>query len=333
VEKEPFLQYDEVLVTGGTGFVGAHVCRALVARGFLPRLLVRAGSEEKIPEDVRSRCRVTLGDATIYEDVENAAQGTDAVIHLVGIIREVPSRGITFERLHVEATRHAVRAARRWRIERFVHMSALGARPGGPTRYFDTKGRAEEIVRTSGLAWTILRPSVIFGPGDRFVNVLARAVRLAPFIPVPGDGSFRLQPVYAGDVAAGFAEAVVRPDLAGRAFDVGGPERFSYDELLDAIAGSAGRRARKVHVPLCAVRRAVRLFQRFERFPVTEEQLAMLLEESVCDHEPFFETFGFEPTSLSRYLAGGREEPRPGAGKPAEAGGSAPPELPKRRAP
>src|SRR5574341_1055817 len=180
MEKEPFLQYNEVLVTGGTGFVGRHVCRALFDRGFLPRLLVRVGSEERIPQDIRSFCRVTLGDVTVCEDVENAAQGTDAIVHLVGIIREFPGKRVTFERLHVEATRNVVKAARRWEIDRVVHMSALGARAGGPTKYFDTKGRAEEIVRRSGLAWTIFRPSVIFGPGDAFVNELARMIRLAP---------------------------------------------------------------------------------------------------------------------------------------------------------
>jgi NADH dehydrogenase len=141
------MDYREVLVTGGTGFVGIHVCRALIARGLLPRLLVRRGSEGKIPDDVRKACRVTPGDATDREAVEYAAQGTKMIVHLLGIIREFPERDITFERLHVAATRNVVDAARRWEISRFVHMSALGARPGGPTGYFDSKGRAES---TSG---------------------------------------------------------------------------------------------------------------------------------------------------------------------------------------
>ncbi|MCL5966495.1 MAG: complex I NDUFA9 subunit family protein [Deltaproteobacteria bacterium] len=332
MEKEPFLQYNEVLVTGGTGFVGRHVCRALIERGFLPRLMVRVGSEERIPEDIRDRCRVTLGDVTIPEDVENAAQGTDAVVHLVGIIRELPGKGVTFERLHVKATRNVVEAARRWGIDRLVHMSALGARAGGPTKYFDTKGRAEEIVRGSGLAWTVFRPSVLFGSGDAFVNELARVIRLAPFIPVPGDGSYRLQPVYAGDVAKGIAEAVLRPDLAGRAFDVGGPEWFSYDGLLDAVAASAGRSARKLHVPLSLMEGLVRFLQRFEKFPLTEDQLVMLLGENVCDHEPFYAAFGFTPTSLSGYLAAGHAGRRPGLTGTGEGGKGSSPELPARKA-
>jgi NADH dehydrogenase len=301
------MDYREVLVTGGTGFVGTHVCRALIARGFLPRLLVRTGSEGKIPEDVRNACRVTPGDATDREAVEYAAQGTKMIVHLVGIIREFPERDITFERLHVAATRNVVDAARRWEISRFVHMSALGARPGGPTGYFDSKGRAEEYVRRSGLSWTIIRPSVIFGPGDQFLSVLTGVLRKAPFVPVPGDGSYRLQPVFIGDVAKGFADAVMRPDLEGKIFEAGGPQRLSYNELLDAVAASVGRRARKVHIPLSILRPTVRFMERFEKFPLTTEQLEMLLSGNTCDPGPFYSTFGFTPFALSDYLSGGRK--------------------------
>lgn len=301
------MDYREVLVTGGTGFVGTHLSRALIARGFLPRLLVREGSEGKIPADVRSACRVTPGDVTNRESVEFAAQGTTAIVHLVGIIREFPERGITFERLHVAATRNVVDAARRWEIPRLIHMSALGSRPGGPTGYFDSKGRAEEYVRQSGLSWTIFRPSVIFGPGDQFVNVLAGILGKAPFVPVPGDGSHRLQPVFIGDVVKGFGDAVMRPELKGRTFEVGGPQRLTYNELLDEVAASVGRRARKLHIPLSFLRPAVRRMERFERFPLTSEQLEMLLAGNVCDQGPFYSAFGFTPLSLSDYLAGGRK--------------------------
>jgi NADH dehydrogenase len=297
------MDYREVLVTGGTGYVGTHVCRALIARGFLPRLLVRPESESRIPEDIRKGGRITLGDVTNRESVENAAQGTTAIVHLVGIIREFPARGITFERLHVTATRNVVAAARLWGIPRFIHMSALGARAGGTTGYFDSKGRAEDCVRQSGLRWTIFRPSVIFGPGNAFLNKLAGILRTAPLMPVPGDGKYRLQPVFVGDVAKGFADALLRPDTETRIFEVGGPERFSYGELLDRIGASMGRRARKLHVPLSLLRPAVRILERFERFPLTTDQLGMLLQENVCDHEPFYSTFGFTPLPLSVYLS------------------------------
>jgi NADH dehydrogenase len=252
--------------------------------------------------------------------MENAAQCVDAVVHLVGIIREVPSKGTTFEKLHVAATRNAVRAAERWEVARFIHMSALGAGPEGGTPYFETKWRAEEIVRRSGLQFTIFRPSIIFGEGDHFIGELVRLLPRFPVIPVIGDGQYRLQPVHAGDVARGFAEALARPETAGRTFEVGGPDRLTYDGLLDAVAAAAGRAVRKVHVPLPLVRAAVSLMERSERSPVTNDQIRMLLKESVCDSRPFHDAFGFDPLSLPDYLAGkGPAKPheeKPAAGAP-----------------
>lgn len=317
MEKVPFLDYREVLVTGGTGFVGRHVCRALIARGYLPRLLVRVGSEDHIPEDIRRASRVTPGDVANREFVENAAQSTEAIVHLAGIIREFPARGATFEKVHVEATRHAVHAAKVWRIPRFVHVSALGAAAGGPGNYFDSKGRAEEIVRRSGLSWTIFRPSGIFGPGDQFLTELERAVRRAPFLPIPGDGTFLLQPVFVGDVVKGIVDCLTRPDTERRAFDVGGPERFSYNELVDRIVEAAGVRVRKVHIPVPRIRRIVRFFSRFEKFPLTPDMLDVLLAGNTCDGGQYYSAFGLDPLSLSEYLAsqGGADAPS-GGGAP-----------------
>lgn len=298
-----FMDYGEVLVTGGTGFLGRHVVRALVARGFLPRLLVRVGSEARIPEDIRSACRVTLGDATDPESVENAAQGTSAIVHLAGIVREFPGKGITFERVHVKAARNAVNAARRWEISRFVHVSALGARPGGPGAFFDSKGRAEEIVRSSGLCWTVFRPSAIFGPGDGFIDTLARVLGRSPVAPVPGDGRVRFQPVFVEDVAYGIADAVSRLRTEGRSVDMGGPGTLSLDEIVDAVAGALGRRVAKVHVPLTLLRPLVRSLSRFERFPFSPEQFDLLAADGTCESAPYWSDIGRTPLSLEDYLA------------------------------
>lgn len=302
MEKVPFLDYQEVLVTGGTGFLGGHVCRALIARGYLPRLLVREGSEDRIPEDIRRASRVTPGDVTNREFMENAAQSTKAVVHLAGIIREFPARGVTFEKVHVDATRHAVHAANMWGIQRFVYVSALGAAAGGPGSYFDSKGRAEVIVRRSGLSWTVFRPSRIFGPGDRFLTELGEAVRRAPFLPIPGDVKFLLQPAFVGDVVRGIVDCLTRPDTERRVFDIGGPERITYEELVDRIAAAAGIRVRKVRVTVPSIRRAARFFSRFGKFPLTDDMLDVLLAGYVCDGEAYNSAFGLSPTSLSGYL-------------------------------
>src|SRR3990170_3949364 len=324
MEKVPFLDFKEVLVTGGTGFLGRHVCRALISRGYLPRLLVRVGSEGRIPEDIRRACRVTPGDVTNQEFVENAAQSTEAIVHLAGIIREFPGKDVTFEKAHVEATRNAVHAAKVWRIPRFVHVSALGAAPGGPGRYFDSKGKAEEIVRQSGLAWTIFRPSGIFGPGDRFIGELGKALRRAPALPVPGDGEFLLQPVFVGDLVKGIVDSLARPDTETTAFDVGGPERFTFNELVDRIAAAAGVRAREVPVPLPRIPRGARFFSRREKFHLSADMLEMLLAGHTCDDGPYYSAFGLTPLPLSGYLAHSKEAGDAGGGGlfPGDAGTS-----------
>jgi len=154
-----FMQYKEVLVAGGTGLPGARICKAVANRGFLPRLAVRPGSEGKIPPEVRERCRVTLGDLTVREFAEFAAQGTLAVLHLAGPWRESPNKGITFEEGHVHVTRNILHAAGVWGIRRLIFVSVDGARPGDPFPFLAAKGRAEELVKSSGLDWTVFRPA------------------------------------------------------------------------------------------------------------------------------------------------------------------------------
>ena len=298
-----FMDYGEVLVTGGTGFVGRHVVRALVARGFLPRLLVRVGSEDRIPGDIRSACRITPGDATDPESVENAVQGTSAIVQLAGIVREFPARGITFERVHVKATRNLVTAARRWEVPRYVHVSALGARPGDPSAFFDSKGRSEEIVRNSELRWTIIRPSAVFGPGDRFIDTLIRLLRRSPVAAVPGDGGVRFRTVHVEDVAAAIGDAVSRPRTEGRSIDLGGPETLSLDDIVDAVCAALGRRVVKIHAPLPLARSLVRALSRFEKFPFSPGEIDFLAADNICESGPYWSELGRTPLSLKEYLA------------------------------
>lgn len=288
-----------VFVTGGTGFVGAEVLKRLVSAGHQARALVREASGHgtgSVPRDVE----VVRGDA-LDPGLARQMEGMDAVIHLVGIIRAFPSRGVTFERFHVEATRNVIDAAKAAGVRRLVHMSALGADPGGPTDYFRTKWEAETAVKDSGLDWTVMKPSVIYGPRDEFVNMLARQVRYMPVVPVIGDGKYRLQPVSVGNVADGFVKSLVMESTKGKTFEVGGPEELSYDEMLDRIAQALGRRrAIKVHLPLGPMRMMVRLMQGIELFPVTDDQIEMLLMNNVCDGGPYFAEFGIEPVGFDR---------------------------------
>ena len=185
-------------------------------------------------------------------------------------------------------------------VRRYLHMSALGTRRGATSRYHRTKWTAEAAVRGSGLEWTIFRPSIIYGPGDGLVTMLASMVRRTPAVPVIGGGRQRLQPIPVEQVAAGFAGALDLPATIKQTYAVGGPEPVTMVELLDLIGRALGRRrVLKIHVPVGVVSPFVHLLHSLPGFPVTLDQLMMLGEDSVCDPRPFFETFTLEPVPLA----------------------------------
>jgi NADH dehydrogenase len=225
-------------------------------------------------------------------------------VNLVGIIREHRSRGITFERLHVQATANLLAVARKAGVKRYVQMSALGTRPEARSAYHRTKWQAEVAVRDSGIDWTIFRPSIIFGAGDDFISVLAGLVRRLPVVPVLGDGQYRLQPIPAEQVAEGFAQALHLKAAIGRTYEVGGPEAFRFVEILDQIGAAVGRtKVRKIHVPVGAVKLATRALSWLPAYPLTMDQIAMLEEESVTDPSAFFADLGITPEPFARGLA------------------------------
>lgn len=284
----------KIFITGATGFVGSHLRRELLAQGHSLRLLVHgrvgdlAAGEETVPGDVR--------DLSTFRD---AASGCDAVINLVGIIREFPAKGVTFQALHVEATRNVLAAAQQAGIRRYLQMSANGTRPQAVAGYHQTKWAAEELVRGSGLDWTIFRPSLIFGPQDAFVNMLAGYIRNFPAVPVIGDGTYQMQPISADDVARCFGLALTKPETIGQVYALCGPDRLSYVELLDTIGRAVGKgHVLKVPQPLGLMKLLVPFMQNFDAFPLTMDQLTMLVEGNVCDNE-WQRTFGFAPQGFA----------------------------------
>ena len=283
-----------VFVTGGTGFVGSEVVRQLLAAGHTVRCLVRDGSENKLP--IREGIEIHSGDALDPASLGKGVPGCQAVVHLVGIIREFPARGITFERLHHVATANMVAAASAGGVKRYLQMSANGSRQDASSPYHRSKWAAEQAVRNSSLDWTIFRPSLIFGRGDGFITMLADMVRKLPVVPVLGNGHYRMSPVAVEDVAAGFVGALERPETIGQTYHCCGPADYSYDEILDLVGKALGRsKVAKLHQPLLLMKPVIALFESLPRFPITSNQLAMLLEGNVCDPAPWTQALAIRP--------------------------------------
>jgi NADH dehydrogenase len=289
----------KVFVTGGSGFVGNHVLSTLAEKGHQVVALVRPGSENKLKKP--DGLEVVTGDVTEIVDLTQGMKGCDAVIHLVGIIRSFPSKGITFERLHTEATANVVAAAKETGVSKLLHMSALGAREDGPTPYLRTKFAAEELVRQSGLSYSIFRPSLIFGRGGEAIKMFADMVTKF-FVPIIGDGKYRFQPVSVSNVAQGFEKALELEAAQGQTLDVGGPDDVTFDEIMDTLARVMGKTIVKIHVPVFPLRLASAALQHAPGYPLTTDQITMLLEGGTCDEKPFYELFGLEPISLEQTL-------------------------------
>ncbi|MFK5926926.1 MAG: complex I NDUFA9 subunit family protein [Desulfuromusa sp.] len=294
----------KVFITGGSGFVGREIIQQLLANHHTVRALVRKADALGDFGEIET----VVGDTTHPITLRGQLTGCDAVIHLVGIIREFPGRGITFKKLHSESTQNIVAAAAEQGVKRYLQMSANGTRDNAVTSYHQTKWKAEQLVRQSNLDWTIFRPALIYGSRDQFVNMLAKLIKVLPLVPVLGDGQYQLQPVNVIDVATGFVRAVDKVETVGKIYQCCGLEAFSYDQLLDLVAQALGQVAgtRKIHQPLWLMKPIVAVLQNIPLFPLTNGQLQMLLEGNVCTETCWQDDLNLElhdfSSSIKAYL-------------------------------
>ncbi len=298
---------------GGTGFVGSYLVDALLENDLQPALLVREGSESKVRH--RDRCIVVNGDTDDAGAIERVVDGSYAIIFNIGILREFPDRGITFEKLQDEAARRVIDTAAAKGVRRFLLMSANGVKPDG-TAYQRTKYNAEAHLKDTDLDWTIFRPSVLFGdPRGRmeFATQLSAEIIDSP-LPAPlfhtgllpfNAGKFPMSPVHVADVAAAFVKALQNPATIGQTYHLGGPETLTWREILSRLAAARGRKKLMLPAPALGVMAAAALLDRFEAFPITRDQIRMLLEGNACPPDDL-ETLGIEPKHFSsealRYL-------------------------------
>lgn len=295
-----------IVITGATGFVGEEVVRQARADGHAVRAIVRDVAQA---ETFRQRHSVELfhGNVLHAPSLEGAMDGAKCVIHLVGIINEWQEN--TFERAHTQATINVVDAAKKAGVKRYLHMSALGTRPGAHSRYHQTKWAAEEAVRKSGLAWTIFRPSLIYGAHDISINVMAKMVRLSPFVPVLGNGYSKIQPVSVENVAKAFVAAIKNDATIGKVYDLCGPDAFTWNELYDKLQTVLGTHKPKLHLPLPIARLQAAMFEKLmPNPPFNRDQVIMAQEDNVGDQQPADREFMLEKETfeegIARYLRG-----------------------------
>jgi len=274
----------KVAITGGTGFVGRHFARALLADRHDVVVIARG---------VDRRDRSILGGGASFvaastdeaDSLVRAFAGCDAVAHFAGINREIGSQ--TYERVHVRGTRAVVEAARTAGVRKVVYLSFLRARPNCGSAYHVSKWAAEEIVRASGLDYTILKSGVIYGRGDHLLDHVSRALYTFPFFPLVGMRPTRLRPVFVGDVVRLAEAAAVDHRLSRQTIAVLGPEELGAGDAIRRIATAVGRTVPVVPAPVILHRMLGWLFERTMTIPLVAAAQVRILSESVTEPLPF----------------------------------------------
>jgi NADH dehydrogenase len=296
----------QVALIGGTGFVGSYLVDALLEAGHEPVLLVREGSEEKVQQ--KDRVRLVHGDISSPEALNAVIDGCDAVIYNVGILREIPSQGVTFEATQYDGAVRTVDAAVKAGVRRLLLMSANGVKQPG-TPYQETKFRAEQYAMQSGLDVTVLRPSVIFGNPRGKMEFATQLYNDMVRLPVPAVGFFSgtsiekgavvMSPVHIEDVAAAFVVALENDKTIGQILSLGGPDELTWQEMIRRIAGAVGKSKVILPMPIGLMRLAATLLDRLPSFPVTRDQLTMLQEGNVAEPDALQWLTGRKPKSFS----------------------------------
>ena len=279
-----------ILVTGATGFVGRRVVERLSSSRQNVRALTRGDGAAMLPWGVK----IAVGDVLDPKSLTSAMQGVDAVVHLVAVIREFGDR--TFQRVNYEGTKNVLEAANKAGVGRVVCVSTVGSTSDPDVPYLYSRWMAEEEISRSDLDYTVVRFTIGFGEGDEFLNRLAAIVKMSPLAPVVGDGTSVFQPISVDDVARCVVESIGRYDLEGKTVDIGGPDYFTYDELIDLVAETLEVKVKKVHVPVSVMTPAATVMEALSPHPpVTREQLKMIAVGENTSLDSVERNFGFRP--------------------------------------
>ena len=287
-----------VLITGATGLVGIHTCRELSKNGWQLRALIRDPAKAamvlgQLPVEFR------VGDVRDASSLRSSLNGCGAVVHLAAIAIEKKTE--KYGETNTAATERIISAARAEGVQRIIFMSQNGADSRSKFPFLHSKGVAQDSVKTSGLRWTVLRPSVIFGPEDQFVNVLGRLIRLTPKVfPLPGGGKARFQPIAVDDVARVMRLSLEKKETVHQSYDLGGPAQLTLKDMTERILTAMGTTRKLVPVSVKVLRPIVALAQRLiPNPPVTPGLLDLLAIDNTVSHNALTEVFKVTPTPFA----------------------------------
>lgn len=293
-----------ILLTGASGFVGSHVLPALLGSDHHVRALVRSEEArervlEQLGADHGPGLSFVTGEVGDPESLRAALEGIDAVVHLVAIPRDRDG-GRSMALVNTTGTANLVEAMASAGVDRLVHLGAMGVRDDPRLHYSRSKAQAEEIVRRSGLRWTVLRPSLLWGERDGFFNIIASLIRTSPgMVPVPAGQESRFQPLWVGDLAAAIVRVLADEASVARTYELGGPEYWTYREMVDEVLRAMGRRRLIVPLPLALIKlvagsaEALRL-----PFPVATDQLRQLAWDNTAGLDDVERELGLRPRPM-----------------------------------
>jgi uncharacterized protein YbjT (DUF2867 family) len=291
-----------ITVFGGTGFIGRNLVALLLRSGAAVRLAVRHSGRVQLTTELAKGPEVVQADLLDDVTVGTAIAGAEAVFNLVGILTETTMQ--TYRAIHVEGVRRVALSAQRHGVTRVIHLSALGASATSPAISDQTKAEGEQAVRAVFPEATIVRPSLVFGENDHFFSRFASMIRSSPVLPLIGGGTTKFQPVYVGDMTAGLLEILKRSDTAGKTYEFGGPQVYSFKALLELLLTALNRQRVLLPIPFALAEMQAGLLQLLPNPLLTRDQVRLLRTDKVVSGmEPTLADLGVQAQPLEEFLA------------------------------
>ena len=293
-----------ILITGATGYIGRHLVSRLVDQGERPRCLVRNTSRAAsiLPAD---KVELVEGDTTQPASLEAAVQGVDTIVHAAFITADQKqSAGNSYEKTNVQGTSNLIKAAKNAGVKRIIEIGGLGTRPDKPGSYMQGRYLAEKMLKDSGLDWTIIQPSVLFGKNAPFIKGLSGLISSAPVVPLIGGGKVLFQPIYVEDVVTVIVKTLEDPArTTGKTFTIGGPAYYSFTQVIDELLRAMHKTRIKAPAPTALVGIGAAVMEAvLPKPPLTRAAMTLFSFNNTTDLNSVERDFGFKPVSFTTYL-------------------------------